>query len=142
MIPRPTSGCPNIAFSEQIRISQLIEISHPPPRAKPFTAAITGIGNVSSLRNTSFPFLPNASPSAFVSVLISPMSAPATKDLSPAPVRITALTVSRSIASSVASSSSRTWLFKAFNAFGRLIVIVATASLTSYKIKSMIFTPF
>ena len=119
-------------------MSQLIEISHPPPRANPFTAAITGIGSVSSLRNTSFPFLPNASPSALVSVLISPISAPATNDFSPAPVKITQRTVLRSIASKVASNSSSTWLFKAFNAFGRLIVIVATAPSTSYKINSAI----
>ena len=92
VMPSPTSGCPNTAFSEQMRISQLIAISQPPPSAKPFTAAITGTGKVSSLRNTSLPFFPNASPSAFVSVLISPMSAPATKDFSPAPVRIIART--------------------------------------------------
>ena len=85
-----------------------MEISHPPPRANPFTAAITGIGNVSNLRNTSFPFLPKASPSAFVNVLISPISAPATNDLSPAPVRIRHLTVSKSTASNVAFNSSRT----------------------------------
>ena len=57
VIPRPTSGCPNTALSEQIRISQLMEISHPPPRANPLTAAITGIGSVSILRKISFPFL-------------------------------------------------------------------------------------
>lgn len=41
-------------------------ISQPPPSAKPLTAAITGMGKVSSLRNTSLPFLPKASPSALV----------------------------------------------------------------------------
>ena len=96
VMPRPTSGCPKTAFSEQIRMSQLMLISHPPPRAKPLTAAITGIGNVSNLRKISFPFLPKASPSAFVNVLISPMSAPATKDFSPAPVKTRQRTASRS----------------------------------------------
>ena len=127
MIPRPTSGCPKIAFSEQSLISQLIEISHPPPKANPFTAAITGMSNVSNFLNTSFPFLPNASPSAFVNVDISPISAPATNDFSPAPVKTNALVSSKLTASKVAFNSSRTWLFNAFNAFGRLIVITPTS---------------
>ncbi len=137
-MPSPTSGCPNTAFSAQIRMSQLIASSQPPPSAKPFTAAITGMGKVSSLRNTSFPFLPNASPSAFVSVLISPMSAPATNDFAPAPVKIRQRTASRSTASSVASSSSSTCEFNAFKAFSRLIVMVPTAPFTSYNIKSIL----
>ena len=74
----------------------------------PVIAAMTGIGKVSIIRNTSLPFLPNASPSAFVSVDISPISAPATNDFSPAPVKTSALVVSRSTALKVASSSSRT----------------------------------
>ena len=49
VISRLTSGCPKIAFSEHILISQLIDISHPPPRAKPLIAAITGIGKFSIL---------------------------------------------------------------------------------------------
>ena len=40
MIPRPVSGCAKDALSEAMRISHAIEISHPPPRANPFTAAI------------------------------------------------------------------------------------------------------
>ena len=124
VMPSPTSGCPNTALSEQILISQLMEISHPPPNAKPLIAAMTGIGNVSSLRNTSLPFFPKASPSAFVRVLISPMSAPATNDFCPAPVKIRHLTSSRFTASSVWSSSSSTVEFKAFRAFSRLMVIM------------------
>ena len=137
VIPRPTSGCPKTALSEQILISQLMEISQPPPSAKPFIAAITGIGNVSSLRNTSFPFLPKASPSAFVNVLISPISAPATKDFCPAPVKIRHLTSSRFTASRVASSSSSTCEFSAFSAFSRLIVIMPYAPFCSYTINSI-----
>ena len=140
-MPSPTSGCPNIAFSEQIRISQLIAISHPPPSAKPLTAAITGIGNFSSFRNTSFPFFPKASPSAFVRELISAMSAPATKDFSPAPVRIKARISSRSTASRTSSSSPSTALFKALSAFGREIVIRPICPSASYVTNSMLFSP-
>ena len=127
MIPSPTSGCPNIALSEHIRISQLIAISHPPPSANPFTAAITGTGKVSIFLNTSFPFLPKASPSAGLNLLISPISAPATKDLSPSPVKMTALIVLVSILSKQASSSASTSEFKALSAFGLLIVTIPTA---------------
>ncbi len=42
--PRPTSGCPSLARSLPMRMSQARASSHPPPRAKPFTAAITGRG--------------------------------------------------------------------------------------------------
>ena len=42
IMPNVTSGCPNIAFSDAILISQLKASSQPPPNAKPFTAAITG----------------------------------------------------------------------------------------------------
>ena len=123
-------------------MSQLIDISHPPPRANPFTAAMTGIGNVSMALNTSLPFLPKASPSAFVSVDISPISAPATNDFSPAPVRIRHLVVSRSTALNVASSSSRTALLSAFRAFGRLIVIIPTYPSCSYVTNSMMYLLF
>ena len=50
-------------------------------------AAMTGMGKLSIIRNTSLPSLPKASPSALVMVLMEPMSAPATKLLSPSPVR-------------------------------------------------------
>ena len=112
-------------------MSQLIEISQPPPKANPLIAAITGIGSVSIFLNTSLPALPKASPSAFVSVLISPISAPATKDFSPAPVMIRHLIASKSTASIVASKSFNTSLFKAFKAFGRLMVIIPTWPSTS-----------
>ena len=49
VMPRFTSGCPKIAFSEHILIPQLNEISHPIPSAKPFIAAITGISKFSIL---------------------------------------------------------------------------------------------
>ena len=87
-MPRPTSGCPKTAFSEQMRKSQLMESSQPPPSAKPLTAAMLGIGKTSRARKISLPFLPKASASAWDMVLIAAISAPATKDLSPEPVTI------------------------------------------------------
>ncbi len=114
-----------------------MEISQPPPSAKPLIAAITGMGKVSSLRNTSLPFLPKASPSALVSVLISPMSAPATKDFCPAPVKIRHLTSSRLTLSRVWSSSSSTVEFNAFSAFSRLMVMMPVAPFCSYTINSI-----
>ncbi|MPM71898.1 hypothetical protein SDC9_118869 [bioreactor metagenome] len=42
VMPSPTSGCPNVAFSDAMRISHASASSQPPPRAKPFTAAMTG----------------------------------------------------------------------------------------------------
>ena len=47
--PNLTSGCPNIAFSDAILISQLIASSHPPPNAYPLTAAITVFSRASIL---------------------------------------------------------------------------------------------
>ena len=132
VIPRPTSGCPKIALSEHILISQLKDISHPPPSAKPFTAAITGISKVSIFLKTSFPFLENSSASFFDKVDISDISAPATKDFSPSPVIIKALILDVSIESNACDNSSRTWLFKAFNALGRDIVINEISSSSVY----------
>ena len=118
-------------------MSQLIEISHPPPRAKPLTAAITGIENVSIFLKTSLPFLENSSPCYLVKVLISAISAPATKDFSPEPVIIKALILLVSILSRVLSSSSRIWLFKAFRALGRFMVKIAVVPSSSYLIKEV-----
>ena len=78
IIPRPHSGCPNNAFSEAIRISQAMEISHPPPNAKPFTAAIVTWRMFCNLKNGSEALIPKARPSAAEKFTISEMSAPAT----------------------------------------------------------------
>ena len=112
-------------------------ISHPPPRAYPLTAAITGISKVSIFLKTSFPFFEKAVPCSLFRVLISAISAPATKDFSPAPVIITALIFFVSMESKVLSSSSRTLEFKAFKAFGRLMVIMEIWSFSSYFIYSV-----
>ncbi len=62
----------------------------------------------------------------------SPMSAPATKARSPAPVITATRTSSRaSSASNASSSSRRTVAFNAFRFSGRLIVTHATASTMS-----------
>ena len=141
-MPRPASGWPNTAVSAHRRISQLIDSSQPPPRAKPLTAAIVGMGSVSSLRNTSLPFLPKASPSALVRVLISPMSAPATKAFSPLPVMTRARISSSAFTCSTSwSMSSSTWEFRALRALGRLMVATAMWPFFSNRTFVMIVPP-
>ena len=88
VMPSPTSGWPNLAFSLARRMSQAMASSHPPPRAKPLTAAMTGLERFSSFKKTLPPWTPNFRPSAEVKPFISPMSAPATNER-PAPVRMT-----------------------------------------------------
>ena len=46
MMPRLTSGWPNLAPAPAIVMSQCIDSSQPPPSAKPLTAAISGLGNL------------------------------------------------------------------------------------------------
>src|SRR5437867_2062779 len=87
-MPSFSSGWPNLAFSLAMRRWQAIASSHPPPSAKPFTAAITGLPHVSSRRSTAWPRSARAFPSNGPCLARSPMSAPATKALGPAPVRI------------------------------------------------------
>ena len=89
IIPSPTSGCPNFAFSAAILISQAIDSSHPPPSANPFTAAILTCGISSNFEKASFANNPIVLPSEALAFTISDMSAPATKDFSPEPVSIT-----------------------------------------------------
>ena len=56
------------------------------------------------------------------------MSAPATNDFSPAPVRITTRTLSSCLSSRIARRrSSSVWVLSAFSTFGRLIVTIAVA---------------
>ena len=43
MMPRLISGWPNFALSAAMMMSHIIASSQPPPRAKPATAAITGL---------------------------------------------------------------------------------------------------
>ena len=55
MTPRLTSGWPNLALALAMRKSQARASSQPPPRAKPLTAAITGLSRSSRLRNVFWP---------------------------------------------------------------------------------------
>ena len=141
VMPRPTSGWPKTALSEQMRMSQLMASSLPPPSAKPLTAAMTGMGKLSIIRKMSLPSLPKASPSALVMVLIEPMSAPATKLLSPSPVRTMQRMVFWSTASKAAFRSARTSGFSAFSALGRSMVMISTAPCTSVFTNAIAF-PF
>src|SRR5512132_4193227 len=50
MIPRRAGVIPKTAWSEAIRISHATAISSPPPKANPFSIAITGEGNDSIAR--------------------------------------------------------------------------------------------
>ena len=103
-----------------------MDSSQPPPRAKPFTAAMVGLVRFSSFKNTRLPSTPKALASAAVRVDIWPMSAPATKER-PAPViTATRMLSSASTWSSTASSSRSTWSFRAFRASGRFMVIRPT----------------
>ena len=101
--------------------------SHPPPSAKPFTAATTGLGQFSILLNTfSCPILAILAPPAASNSINSVISAPATNAFCPAPVSITLLISLFAYTSSKALlKSAITSLFKAFILSGLLIVMVA-----------------
>src|SRR2546426_1142466 len=133
-MPSLTSGWPNLACSLAMRRWQAIASSPPPPSAKPFTAAITGFPHVSSRRSTAWPRSARALPSNGPCWARSPMSAPATKALGPAPVRI-APRISSPVArrSATSASSAITWSFSALSLSGRLMVINATPSLISKR---------
>ena len=110
--------------------SHAIASSQPPPSAKPFTAAITGLS--SRLRSS-------ISPKSFVSTIsaydfdcITLMSAPAANALSPAPVSTIAPTAGSASSARASSTSDATRSGEsAFSAFGRLSVRRPTAPRTS-----------
>jgi len=119
-------------LSEAIRTWQLNASSQPPPRAKPFTAAITGLPSVSMRLIASWPDTEYSLPAMGVSADSSLMSAPATNALGPAPVMINAWTPASPPAAATARSSSRTVrLSSALSLSGRLMMIVAILSSTS-----------
>jgi hypothetical protein len=60
--PNFTSGWPNFAVSEAIRIVQAMAVSQPPPSAKPLIAAITGLPRFSTRLRTACPKLLDSSP--------------------------------------------------------------------------------
>ena len=85
-----------------------------------------------SLKNGTDARIPKALASGAVKLIISEISAPATNDFSPAPVKITTLMSSLpSISVSTSVSSSNVSEFRALSAFGLLIVRTATSFSTS-----------
>src|SRR5436190_12755359 len=106
--------------------------SQPPPRAKPLTAAMTGLPHRSSRRIIACPASDRERPSMAPWPTISPMSAPATNALGPAPVRMTPRTAgSVSIRVTASSSSAMTAAFRALSLSGRLTVTSAMPSVRS-----------
>ena len=91
--------------------------SSPPPNAKPFTAAITGLFRRSTWsKSFLWPSALKACPSCTLKCANSLMSAPATKALAPLPVMISTRTwASASASSSALSSSSMVARFSAFS---------------------------
>ena len=121
--PRLISGCPNLAVSAATMRSQASASSMPPPSTKPFTAAMTGIGNSSSPRATPSPRAANFLPSSGDMDTMTEMSAPATNARPPAPVRIRQRTPSsaRTVSRQAASSANVAGL-SALRLLGRLTV--------------------
>src|SRR5690606_26493011 len=95
---------------------------------------MTGLSSSSIREKRACPRAASRSPSQEEGICRnSPISAPATKALSPAPVMIRARTVSSSSARPTAcSSSSRVSRFRAFNTLGRCMVIWAQPSPCSH----------
>ena len=130
-MPSLTSGCPNFAFSLATRTWHDIASSQPPPRQKPFTTAIVGLGLVSKRRNTTWPARARCCPSSGDWLASSLMSAPATK-ARPAPVSRITPTSGLALASSIARPSSAIVAsLSALSLSGRLTVIVAIRSAIS-----------
>src|SRR5262249_33021163 len=105
MIPRFVSVWPIRAVSFSRRKWHAMAISHPPPNAWPFIAAMTGLGKRSILRSTPLPKRMKAltSPPAKA----EPRSAPAQKIRSPLPVMITERTVVSCSTEASAAARSR-----------------------------------
>ena len=128
------SGWPNFAPSPAIMKSAIIASSHPPPSAKPFTAAIHGL-RVAVIR--SYPakkFAPYISANDWL--CISLISAPAANAFS-LPVKTAhRWLASAAYAANAAIKSASIWLLSAFNACGRFSVINVTAPRVSVRIVS------
>ena len=96
--------------------------SHPPPSAKPFTAAIVGCFTVSTVAVTNCPSFAYSTDSSGVISDMYSMSAPAENAFSPEPVIIITFTSSRVPKSlKVVTISFATFIFMAFSFSGRLI---------------------
>src|SRR5437867_12580338 len=126
VMPRFDSVCPIRADSLTSRKWQAIAISQPPPSAWPLTAAMTGFGKRSIFRITLFPKRMKVSTSPPENA--EPRSAPAQKIRSPAPVMMTARTVSSFSTELRAAFSSRMSGSLIALAGGRLSVTTAKLS--------------
>jgi hypothetical protein len=129
MMPSVTSGSPITALAEAVRRWQASASSKPPPKAKPFMAATTGLGQLSTVFISFWPRSASGRACSGVCLASSPMSAPATKAFSPAPVTMTARTaVSAPTASKQCCSSPIVASFSALSLSGRLTVTKAMPS--------------
>src|SRR5260370_20417482 len=131
MMRRFDSVCPIFAVSLRRRRWQAMGISQPPPVAWPLTAAITGFGKRSSFRMTLLPKRMNTS--TLPPENAEPRSAPPQKIRSPAPVMMTARTVSSCSTALSASFSSVTTFSLIALAGGRFSVTTTNPSSRSNR---------
>mmetsp|Transcript_7532 Transcript_7532/g.24830 ORF Transcript_7532/g.24830 Transcript_7532/m.24830 type:complete len:202 (+) Transcript_7532:3-608(+) len=134
MMPRPISGWPNFALGPAMIRSHIIASSQPPPRAKPFTAAM--IGFLIFVRSAQSPSMSWLYVSGKVMSAISLMSAPAAKARSDPVSTIAPTPGSLSKARNAPFTSAINGDDKAFSAFGRFNVITPTAPRVSTKMFS------
>src|SRR3990172_606704 len=134
MTPRRAGVIPKTAWSEETRMSQAIASSRPPPKAKPFSMAMTCAGNDSTERIMSSKGLLESStcaspdPPAGIAV----MSYPAQNASPPSPRRTTHRVSSPARSPKTFPSSPRMARFSAFFLAGWEMVTVATGpSLTT-----------
>src|SRR3990172_7681599 len=129
MIPSRAGVIPKTAWSEAIRMSHATAISSPPPKAKPFSIAITGEGNDAIARIMSSNGLLERSTwaSPLPPAGIRVMSYPAQNASFPSPRRIRHRVSCEDSRSSAARNSSRIFGFSAFFFAGFDRVTVATA---------------
>src|SRR4051794_9889809 len=123
-----------------MRMSQAMASSHPPPSARPLTAAMAGFGKSSIASKARC--IDESSAVCAVYRETSPMSAPAANALVPAPVKTRAPTVSSS--TSPASTSRSSAISRSFSALctaGRDSVTTPIWSLTSTVSVSRLMTP-
>ena len=134
MSPSLISGWPSCASSEQTRTSQAIASSRPPPRQKPWIAAIDGLRAPSSRSptETSRDGVPSGdSEITSRSFGNSLMSAPATNARSPPPRSTIAPTSSSPSSRSISAVSSSSSGAESGFIGGLLIVTTATRPSTS-----------
>ncbi|CAB4636668.1 unannotated protein [freshwater metagenome] len=139
MMPTREWVSPNFACSEAMRKSQFSASSKPPVIATPLTAPMSGFEILGKGPRTPVEFTPPSAPVPPRLPAVSPSSlrsSPA-QNAGSEPVRMSTSTLSSASAFSMSCGKSfRTSLLRALRAAGRLKVMVAILSLTSYKITS------